>query len=270
MFDMRNGTAYGRTWSIGELSKLAGVSVRTLHHYDDIGLLPPAGRTASGYRAYDEEDLLRLQRILAYRELGFSLEDVARILDDPAVDAQEHLLRQRELLTDRIEKLQRIVDAVDKTLEARKMGLKLDPQEMFEVFGDNDPTRYEEETRERWGDTDAYKQSQQRTSSYGKEEWLQIKAEGDASLAAFAAAFGAGLPPDSAEAMDAAEGARQHMSRWFYDVSTEMHRCLAEMYVADERFTAYYDRVATGLAAYVHDAVHANADRQDEGKAAHS
>jgi DNA-binding transcriptional MerR regulator len=140
MLDMRNGTTYGRTWSIGELSKLAGVSVRTLHHYDDIELLPPAGRTASGYRAYDDEDLLRLQRILAYRELGFSLEDVARILDDPAVDAQEHLLRQRELLTDRIEKLQRIVDAVDKTLEARKMGLKLDPQEMFEVFGEDDPT----------------------------------------------------------------------------------------------------------------------------------
>jgi hypothetical protein len=143
------------------------------------------------------------------------------------------------------------------------MGLKLDPQEMFEVFGEDDPTQYEDETRERWGETDAYKQSQQRTSLYDKAQWLQIKAEGDASLAAFAAAFGAGLPADSAEAMDAAEGARQYMSRWFYDVGTDMHRGLADMYLADERFTAYYERVVEGLAGYVHAAVHANADRQD-------
>jgi len=251
----------GRTWSIGEVAKVAGVSVRTLHHYDDIGLLVPAGRTPSGYRAYDGEHLQRLQRILAYRELGFALEDVARILDDPAVDAREHLLRQRELLTDRIERLQRIVDVVDRTLEAQRMGLGLDPKEMFEVFGEDNPAQHADETRERWGDTDAYKAAQERTATYGKQDWLRIKSEEEAVLAALATAFAAGLPADSAEAVAAAEQARLHIDRWYYPCSPESHCLLADLYVTDERFAAHYDRVADGLSAYVHDAIYANALR---------
>ena len=258
---MRSDASGGRTWSIGEVARLAGVSVRTLHHYDEIGLLVPAGRAPSGYRAYDEASLQRLQRILAYRELGFSLEDVARILDDPDVDAREHLLRQRELLTERIERLQRIVDVVDQTLEAHQMGLTLDPKDMFEVFGEDNPSQYADEARERWGETDAYKVSNQRVATYRKQDWLQVKAANEAVLAAFGAAFAAGLPADSEEAVEAAEQARLHIDRWFYPCSPEMHCGLADMYVMDERFAAYYDRVADGLSRYVHDAIHANALR---------
>src|SRR5215218_8865733 len=102
-----------RTWTVGEVARLAGVSVRTLHHYDQIGLLPPSGRTASGYRQYDYADLERLQRILAYRELGFSLDEVAKILDDSDLDPVEHLRRQHALVAEKVERLQQQLAAIE-------------------------------------------------------------------------------------------------------------------------------------------------------------
>ena len=147
---------------VGEVARLAGVTVRTLHHYDEIGLLSPSGRTHAGYRRYDDADLTRLQQILFYRELGFSLEEIAGILDDPAADATAHLRRQHELLTARISRLQEMAAAVELALEAEKMGVPLTPEERFEVFGDQDPQQYAEETKERWGGTDAYRESARR------------------------------------------------------------------------------------------------------------
>jgi len=132
---------------------------------------------------------------------------------------------------------------------------------MFEVFGDFDPTEHAEEAEQRWGGTDAYTESRRRTSSYRKEDWLQIKAEAGAVEQRLAAALASGLPADRAEAMAAAEAHRAHISRWFYDCGYDIHRGLAQMYVADERFAAHYDRQAAGLAQYVHDAIIANADR---------
>ncbi len=139
------------------------------------------------------------------------------------------------------------------------MGIELDPQELREVFGDEDPTQHADEARERWGDTDAWTQSQARTSAYDKQDWLQVKAEGEDLERRFAASLAAGLPADGPEAQDLAEEHRQHISRRFYDCSLEMHTALADMYVSDERFTAHYEAVAPGLAQYVSDAVHANA-----------
>jgi len=250
---------------VGEVARLAGVTVRTLHHYDEIGLLRPGGRSASGYRQYDEADLLRLQRILAYRELGFGLEEVARLLEpsDGPDDEVAMLCRQRDLIAERIERLRQVLDAVETTMEARTMGIELTPQEILEVFGDEDPTQYADEAQERWGDTDAYKQSQERARGYAKADWEQVKAEQDGSTQAYAEAMRRGLPADGPEAMDVAEAHRQMITRWFYDCSPAMHRGLGDMYVADPRFTAHYDRVEPGLAQYVRDAVHANADRAE-------
>ena len=247
--------------NVGQVAAAAGVSVRTLHHWDAVGLLVPSGRTASGYRTYSADDLERLRQVLTYRELEFSLEDVRRLLDDPEVDALDHLRRQHSLLADRITRLQSVAALVSRAVEARSMGIELDPHELREVFGDEDPTQHAEEVRERWGDTDAYAQSHARTSSYSKADWLEVQAEGEDVERRFAEALAAGLPADDPAVIAIAEDHRSHISRRFYDCSPEMHSSLADMYVADERFTAHYERRAPGLAQYVHDAVKANAGR---------
>lgn len=139
------------------------------------------------------------------------------------------------------------------------MGVNLTPEEMQDVFGDHDPTQYQEEAEQRWGDTDAYRESHRRTNAYSKDDWARLGAESEANELAFLAAMQAGLPPESNEAKAAAERHRLHIDTWFYPCSHEMQTGLAEMYVMDERFTAHYDKRAPGLAVYVRDAIIANA-----------
>jgi MerR family transcriptional regulator, thiopeptide resistance regulator len=239
------------SYTVGELAKLAGVTVRTLHHYDSIGLLVPGERTAAGYRQYTDDDVARLQRILFYRSLGFELDRIALLLGDASLDAADHLHVQHELLIERVDRLKQMIAMVERQMEAEKMGIKLTPDEMFEVFGDFDPAEHAGEAEQRWGDSDAYRQSHQRAKRYGKDDWLKIRAEAQEIDAAFVALLQSGVPADSEAAKALAERHRQHISRWFYDCSPAMHRGLAEMYVADPRFAAHYDRQASGLSEYV-------------------
>ena len=248
--------------NVGEVAALAGVTVRTLHHYDRIGLLSPSGRTATGYRQYSPADLDRLHQALLYRELGFPLEEVATLLDDPSADPEAHLRRQHALLRDRLDRTTAMLAAVEKEMEARAMGISLTPEERFEVFGDGFSEDYEREAEERWGDTEAWAQSQRRTTAYTKDDWVRIKAEGEDIETGFAEALQSGVPADSARAMDLAEEHRQQISRNFYDCPPQMHAGLGRMYVEDERFTAHYEQRAAGLAQYVSEAVQANAARQ--------
>jgi DNA-binding transcriptional MerR regulator len=250
-----------RTLTVGSLARLAGVTVRTLHHYDEIGLLRPTGRSEAGYRRYTGPDVERLQRILFYRELDFGLDQIGDALADPDADTLGHLRRQHALLQERIERLRRLSDAVALAMEAHQMNIPLTPEERLEAFGDFRPEDHQAEVEQRWGDTDPYRESARRTASYTKADWLRIKAEGGAAQDAVAAAMAAGLPPDSEAAMDGAEAHRRQIDSWFYPCSYEMHRGLAEMYLADPRFTATYERVAAGLAQYLHDAILANAER---------
>jgi DNA-binding transcriptional MerR regulator len=244
------------------VARLAGVTVRTLHHYDRIGLLSPSARTAAGYRVYTAADLDRLQAVLVYRELGFPLEQVAALLDDDDADPAAHLRRQHALLRDRLERTRAVLAALEKEMEARSMGISLTPEERFEIFGPDSSEEHEREAEQRWGDTDAWAQSARRTAAYTPEDWVRIKAEADDVTTRFAAAMRTGSPPGSPEAMDVAEQHRQHIDRWFYDCPPGMHAALGRMYVEDERFTATYERVAPGLAQYVSTAVQANAARQ--------
>ena len=253
------------SYSVGRVADLSGVTIRTLHHYDEIGLLSPGGRSEAGYRVYENSDLERLQRILFYRELGFTLKEISTIIDDPNTDSMGHLRRQRGLLVERIERLGAMVDAIDYEMEARKMNIRLRPEERFEVFGDLRPEDHAEEAERRWGDTEAYKESNRRVSKYTKEDWLTLKAEAEDVQNRLAAAFESGLAPDSEEAMAAAEAHRQHISRWFYECTYEIHRGLTDMYVSDERFRPNYDTQTPGLAAYIKEAAHANADRAEKG-----
>ncbi|MFF8844774.1 MerR family transcriptional regulator [Streptomyces sp. NPDC015127] len=249
------------SYSVGEVARFAGVTVRTLHHYDGIGLLSPGGRSHAGHRRYDDADLDRLQQILFYRELGFPLDEVAALLDDPDADPQEHLRRQHELLSARITRLKEMAAAVERAMEAKKMGINLTPEEKFEVFGDFDPDDYAEEVVQRWGDTDAYKESARRSASYTKEDWQRIQREGDEITGRFVALMEAGEEAGSEAAMDVAEEHRRWISRNHYACSYEMHTCLGEMYVTDERFTRNIDKAKQGLAAYERDAILANATR---------
>jgi DNA-binding transcriptional MerR regulator len=249
------------SYSVGQVAGFAGVTVRMLHHYDGIGLLVPSERSHAGHRRYSDADLDRLQQILFYRELGFPLDEVAALLDDPDADPRAHLRRQHDLLTARIEKLQKMAAAVEHAMEARKMGIDLTPEEKFEVFGDFDPDQYEDEVRERWGNTEAYRQSRERTASYTKEDWKRATEQFDAIHRRMADLMAAGTPADSEEAMDTAEEHRRFISGTYYDCSHEMHTCLGEMYVSDPRFTATYDKIRPGLAVYLRDAIAANTAR---------
>jgi DNA-binding transcriptional MerR regulator len=240
--------------TVGAVARLAGVTVRTLHHYDAIGLVSPTGRSTAGYRLYDEADLDRLHAVLAYRELGFPLEEIAALLAGDA-DPVAHLRRQHALVRERITHLTRLLGALETTIEAHMTGTRLTPQERFEVFGDHDPDQYADEARDRWGETDAYRASAQRTATYTKDDWLRIKAEAEAVEQRFAAALAAGEPAGGPAAAVAVQEHREHISRWFYPCSPQMQQGLAQMYVEDERFARHYDDRAPGLARYVHDAI---------------
>ncbi|MFA9429017.1 MerR family transcriptional regulator [Egicoccus sp. AB-alg2] len=248
------------SYSIGEVARYAGVTVRTLHHYDAIGLLQPSHRSTSGRRSYVTADLERLQRILFYRELELPLDAIGRLLDggdDPLVQ----LARQREQLQARIDRLTRLVDVLERTMEARRMGIDLDPDELFEVFGEDDPTQYAEEAEQRWGDTDAWRESQRRTARYTKDDWLRFKAETERLNADMVAAMDEGMAPTDEPAMDLAERARRQIDEWFYACPHEMHLYLGQMYVDDPRFMATYERQREGLARWLRDAIVANARR---------
>jgi len=250
-------------YSVGQIARLAGVSVRTLHHYDDIGLLRAKKRSAKGYRMYTDADVERLQRILFYRELEVPLDQIGMLVRDRSTDSLAHLRRQRAALERRVKRLQSVIEAVDKEMEAQQMGINLTPEERLEVFGDFKPEDYAEEAEQRWGNTDAYKQSQRRTSTYTKADWEQIKSESAAVTDGLVALMSDGVPATDARAMDLAEEHRSQITRWFYDCSYEVHTGLAQMYLADERFTANYEDIHVGLAQYIHDAIMANAERAE-------
>jgi len=221
----------------------------------------PSGRSPAGYRLYSADDLRRLQQILLYRELEFGLDEIAEMLADEGVDTDDHLRRQHQLMRARRDRVIALLGAIEKEMEARKMGMALTPEEQFEIFGTENMDEVTAEAEERWGDTEAWRESRRRTAAYTKQDWITIKAEADANIGGFAEAIRAGEPPTSAAAMDRAEEHRLHLTRWFYDCGYGMHRGLAELYVSDPRYMANYDEIEPGFSQYVHDAIMANADR---------
>jgi DNA-binding transcriptional MerR regulator len=259
--------------TVGQVAEQLGVTVRTLHHYDEIGLLVPSARTSAGYRLYTGEDIARLQQVVVYRRLGFALDEIALLLDERAADGSTvigHLRRQREAVMTRLDAMHDLVSAIDRALEKEMSGIKLTREEQKELFGDGFSDDYADEAEQRWGETEAWKQSQKRTSKYTKDDWVEIKAEMDATNSAFVSALTDGEPPTSERAMDAAEAHRLHINDRFYDLTPELHRGLGDMYLADPRFTKTYEDQAPGLAQYVRDAIHANADRAARAARQHS
>jgi MerR family transcriptional regulator, thiopeptide resistance regulator len=249
-----------KLYQVGDLALLAKVSVRTLHHYDAIGLLTPTARSGSGYRLYTADDLLRLQQIHIGRSLGMSLEQIRRMLDDPGFDQREALLDQRRKLQARLNDTHAMIAAIDAalhTLEDRE-ATDMNPQALFNGF---DPSAFEAEVEARWGDTHAYSEAAKRTSNYTKQDWARAKSEEDALMNEFVAALVAGTAPDHEHVIALAERHRLHIDRWFYSCDPSHHAALAQMYLADPRFTAYFEKYADGLAAFVASAIRGNTDR---------
>lgn len=243
------------THSVGAVAALTGVSVRTLHHYDHIGLVVPSTRTDAGYRNYTDADIERLHIVLVYRSAGLPLDEIRSLLDDPGADIRAVLAHQHALLTAQASTLADTITAVENLMAAHRQGIQLTAEEQVEIFGSSAfGDEYAAEAEERWGDTEAWRQSQQRVSSFTKQDWIAVKADNDALLADLAAAKRDGVAPNSPRARDLRARHRASIDR-FYDCSDEMQVCIAQMYIADERFTRYYDDVEPGLAQFLHDII---------------
>jgi DNA-binding transcriptional MerR regulator len=257
------------TYQVSEVARLANVSVRALHHYDAIGLLTPSGRSQAGYRLYTAEDLLRLQQILVGRELGLPLEQIRRALDDPDFDPVAALESQLRALTERARRTAGMIRAVEAALAARRAVAgggrtmkDMTHDEITELFDGFDPTAHEGEVRDRWGGTEAYRESARRMSRYTKAEWESYKAEAHAIMTEAAALFRGGASAADAPALDVAERHRRSIDRWFYDCPAAMHAALADMVEADARFAKSVDAYGgPGFTPWWSEAMRQNARR---------
>jgi MerR family transcriptional regulator, thiopeptide resistance regulator len=250
-----------KTYTVSQVSRLAHVTVRTLHHYDEIGLLVPSQRENNGYRRYTDADLQRLHQILLFKELGFALDAIAAVIDEPPSERRSALLSQREKLEGEQRKTAAVLRAIETAIQALEGDTTMDANKVFDGFENFDHAKYADEARQRWGHTEAYRESERRTKRYTKEDWSRIKAEGDAINKGMAELLLAGASPADSAAMDLAEQHRLHIDRWFYPCTHEVQVALGEMYVADTRFTETYDKYAPGLAHFMRDAIKANAAR---------
>lgn len=252
------------TYRIKEAARIAGVSVRTMHYYDEIGLLVPRRRTVAGYRLYDADDLLRLQQILIGRELGLSLEQIHQSLDDPCFDRRRALQAQREQLQKRAQETGAMIRAIDAAIALLDNENSRDTMGMKQIFEGFDPAKYEQEVRQRWGTTDAYKESTKRASGYGANEWSRINSEQAAIYGSAVTAMNAGKRPDDSEVMDIAERHRLLIDRWFYPCGLAMHGRLADLLEGDGRYAENIDKYGQGLTTFLVAAMRANAGRGAE------
>ncbi|MEV7224862.1 MerR family transcriptional regulator [Streptomyces sp. NPDC093681] len=253
------------SYSVGQVSTFAGVTVRTLHHYDKAGLLSPSDRSRAGYRLYNEADLVRLQQILFYRELGFPLDEIAAIFKDPQVNPLERLRARQRELNEEIARLQRLAEVAERAIEVQKTGVPLTPEERFEVFGEVAfDLSYATEAELKWAHSEGQREAMARADAHTKEDWRRLMCEAGAWRAELLAAFDEGQPSDGERAMDLAEEHRLHIARWFTSCPPDMHRRIADDFVADPRAFALVvppSQQRPGLAVYTRRAVYANAAR---------
>ncbi len=232
---------------IKEFAELTGVSVRTLHYYDEIGLLKPAFvDEQNGYRYYNENSLERMQEILFYRELDFELKSISEILSSPDYDKQKALAEQRKLLVLKKERLERIIDALDEAEKGKVIMNAFDNNE-YEIAR----KQYEAEAKQRWSETDAYKEHTEKTAGYTKDKWQQVNDGLNAVLAKFAECMNNGHTADSPEAQTLVKELQTHITENYYTCTNEILAGLGQMYVFDERFKTNIDKHAFGTAEFI-------------------
>lgn len=237
--------------SVKEFAELTGVSVRTLHYYDEINLLKPAEIDENnGYRFYDGTALERMQEILFYRELDFSLKSICEILSSPDYDKQKALTEQKKLLILKKERLERIISAIDNAEES---------EVVMKALNNNDyetaRKQYESEAKERWGKTEAYKEHTEKTKDYSKNKWQSVTDGLDSIFGEFAECMKSGNTPDSEVAKALVEKLQKHITDNFYTCTNEILSGLGQMYVCDERFTQNIDKHGVGTAEFANKAI---------------
>ncbi len=244
-------------YKIKEVADIAGVSIRTLHHYDQIGIFKPEAVSSSGYRLYSSGDLEKLQHILFFRELDFTLQEIKEILQRPDFDRKNILKLHKELLVEKKKRLEKIIKSVEITIASIEGGKEMKKEEMFEGFDmaeiEKHKEKYAEETKQKYGNSDAYKESSRRTAKYTKEDWAGITAKGDEIYKRLADLMD--RAPEDSDVQQAIAEKRQHITDSFYNCTPEIFRGLGELYVSDERFTANIDRYRQGLSEFLRKAI---------------
>ncbi|RNB53477.1 MerR family transcriptional regulator [Brevibacillus gelatini] len=244
-------------YTVQKLGLLAGVSTRTLRYYDEIGLLKPARINSSGYRIYGQAEVDRLQQILFYRELGVSLEEIKEIVSSPTFDAVQALREHRAKLLEKRAQLDRLIANVELTLAQREGTKTMTDKQKFEGFKqqliDDNEKQYGQEIRAKYGD-EQVDRSNRKLKEMTEEEYKQLEQLNQELHKTLEEAFATG-DPGSELAQKAADLHRQWLSFYWDSYSKEAHASVAQMYVDDPRFTAYYDKTKPGLAAFLRDAV---------------
>ncbi len=246
--------------TVGEVASALGISVRTLHHWDAIGLVHPPRRTDAGYRTYSAEDIARVHRVLVYQELGFRLSAITTLLDDPDVDEAEQLRRQKAMIDERILRLQSMSEGVDRLLSAHTEGHRVTTEQQMEIFGRGWREDWAEEAFERWGDSAQWTQFTQNTLRFSPGDRVRIGEDGEQLHADIAQSMRTGVAPDSAAGIALAEEHRAMIGRLFA-CTPSMHVCLGRLYTCDSRFSASLDAHEPGLSRWLAEAINASARR---------
>jgi DNA-binding transcriptional MerR regulator len=244
-------------YTVKQLAKLAGISVRTLHYYDEIGLLEPSYVKPNGYRCYGKAELMKLQQILFFRELEFSLEQIAEIFEAPDFDAAEALADQRKLLAMKRARLDRLMATIDTTLKAIREETDMAAEEMYGSFSKEQMEEMKQEVQEKWG-SKQLDQSEQRTKNWKSADYKRVEAEGKAIVERIASLMDRG--PDDDEVQEQIALYFKHISI-FYDCTSEIFRGLGGMYVTDQRFADYFRKYDDGLPEFMRQAMAAYCDR---------
>ena len=237
-------------YSIGSLSKLSGVSIRALHHYDQIGLLQPSEVAQSGYRYYDDAAVEKLWQILFYRELDFPLHEIEQILSSPAFDRNRALMEHRNLLLQKRERLDRLIELVSNAMKG-ETAMEFKPFDTSEI--DALRQQYAEEAKARWGNTEAYRESTKRAAKWTEADKVRLQKESDEIFSAFAALVG--VDPADARVQALVARWKAFVSKSYYACTDEILAGLGQMYVADERFTKNLDQFGAGTAQLMSDAI---------------
>ncbi len=252
-------------YTVKQMAEMSGVSVRTLHHYDEIGLLSPAGRSAAGYRKYSEEDVEKLQQILFFKELGFELGEIAKITGSPDFDRRSALADHKMVLLKKMDRIKAIIKTIDKTMESLERGNKMNKKEMFGAFDEKTIEEYRKEARARYGEKAV--ECERRTAKYAKDDWRAIQDEYAVIYRVIGDMMLKGADPASAAVQEQIGRHYSIINEKFYSCTPEIFRGLGELYVSDARFTAFYENIEKGLAEYMRRAMAAYCDNIEKKKA---